>query len=252
MQYHIWWAKIRKKSLLNINWIILHNKPFKMFIANTSFWLSSECYPVKSGHRLILVSCRWHRKHRIPVYLTSFRPHHVVCINNWICRRHADFWSHPGHYPVHPPTLSCLPKYHTHGHELSTHINFLPCLSALPSLILGIFKLWPWNCKVDVLGVAKAQGHTVDPVSVRFVFFYFVSQQLDNNSWDTANSKFDLEKSKVKVTAEIKGKGYIVHPVSNRCISFLLHVTRTIHSWYMPNREFDLEKHIWNFDQTNS
>ena len=60
--------------------------------------------------------------------------------------------------------------------------------------------------------------------------------------WDTAILKFDLEKSKVKVMGEVKGRGHIVHPVSNRCTSFSFHINRTNHSWDMSNIVFDLEK----------
>ena len=73
-------------------------------------------------------------------------------------------------------------------------------------------------------------------------FAFFVSHQSDNNSWDTAILKFDLEKSEVKVMGEVKSWGHIVHPVSNWCTSFLFHIYRTNHSWNMSNRVFDLEK----------
>ena len=53
---------------------------------------------------------------------------------NWICRRHAKVWSHPSHYTVHPPTPPWLPIGHSHGHQLSTHIPFVPCQSA-PSFL---------------------------------------------------------------------------------------------------------------------
>ena len=48
---------------------------------------------------------------------------------------------------------------------------------------------------------------------------------------------------------EVKGQGHIVHPVSNRCISFSFHIDWTNHSWDMSNRVFDLEKHIRNFQR---
>ena len=41
---------------------------------------------------------------------------------------------------------------------------------------------------------------------------------------------------------EVKGQGHIVHPVSNRCTSFLFHIIQTNHSWDMSNKVFDLEK----------
>ena len=78
--------------------------------------------------------------------------------------------------------------------------------------------------------------------STYLICFLFVLHQSENNSWDTANLKFDLEKSKIKVMGEVKGQGHIVHPVCNRCTSFSFHINRTNHSWDMSNRVFDLEK----------
>ena len=37
-------------------------------------------------------------------------------------------------------------------------------------------------------------------------------------------SKFDLEKSKVKVKNEVKSEAHIVNPVSNKYISFSSHI----------------------------
>ena len=85
--------------------------------------------------------------------------------------------------------------------------------------------------------------------SIKLICF-LVSHQSDNNSWDGAILKFDLEKSKVKVMSEFKGWGHIVHPVSNRCTSFSFHINRINHSWDMSNRVFDLKKkHIRNFQR---
>ena len=66
----------------------------------------------------------------------------------------------------------------------------------------------------------------------------------NNNSWDTAILKFDLEKSKVKVMGEVKGQGPIVHPVSNWCNYFLFHFTRTNHSSDMANS-------VWSSQNTS-
>ena len=70
---------------------------------------------------------------------------------------HADVWSHPGQYPVHPLTPSWSHKGHAHSHEWSTHIPFILCQYAFPLLKWGYFTLWPWIFKV--MGVAKGQGH---------------------------------------------------------------------------------------------
>ena len=58
------------------------------------------------------------------------------------------------------------------------------------------------------MGMVKVQGHIVGPVSKRFASFSFHINQT-NNSTDTAISKCDIEKLKVK------GQGHIIHPVSN-------------------------------------
>ena len=77
--------------------------------------------------------------------------------------------------------------------------------------------------------------------SIYLMCFLFVSHQSNNNSWDTAFLKFDREKSKVKVTGEVKVQGHIVHPVSNLC-TFSFHINRTTHSWDMSYTVFDHEK----------
>ena len=102
-------------------------------------------------------------------------------------------WSHPSHYMVHPPTPTMVTHIgHSHGHEWSTHIPFVPCQSA-PIPQIRLFQTLTLNDKVKIMGKVKGQGH-------------------------------------------------IVHPVSNRCTSFLFHINRTNHSWDMSNRVFDLEK----------
>ena len=122
-----------------------------------------------------------------------------------------------------------------------THILFVPCQSAAPLLRYSNFRLWPWNSKVKVIGVAKRQCRTVGLVSYQLTSFSFHINQT-NNSWDRAISKFDLETSKVKVMSEVKGQGDILYPVSNRCTSFSFHINRTNHSWDMAKIVFDLEK----------
>ena len=78
------------------------------------------------------------------------------------------------------------------------------------------------------MGMFKGQGHIVDPVSSWFTSFLFHINQI-NNSWDTAISKFYLEKSGVKVMIKMKCQGHIVDPVSNQCTSFLFYVNHATH-----------------------
>ena len=109
---------------------------------------------------------------------------------------------------IRPPHHGHTSQYH--GHELMTHLLFVPCQSATPFLRYSNFRLWPWNSKVKVMGVVKGQCHTVGPVSYQLTSFLFHINQT-NNSWDAAISKFDLERSKVKVTSEVKGEDHIYY-----------------------------------------
>ena len=78
--------------------------------------------------------------------------------------------------------------------------------------------------------------------SIILTHLVFISHHHTNNSWDRPILKFDLETSKVKVMSEVKGQGHILHPVSNRCTSFLFHINLTNHSWDMAKIVLDLEK----------
>ena len=42
--------------------------------------------------------------------------------------------------------------------------------------------------------------------------------------------------------SEVKGQGYILYPVSNRCTYFSFHINGTNHSWDMAKIVFDLKK----------
>ena len=57
-----------------------------------------------------------------------------------------------------------------------------------PSLSIGcpipeikLFRLWPWNSKVKVMGVVKGQGHTIGPVSYQLTSFSFHINQTNNS-----------------------------------------------------------------------
>ena len=65
-------------------------------------------------------------------------------------------------------------------------------------------------------------------------FSFHINQA--NNSWDTSILKFHLEKSKIKVMSECKGRGNIVYPVSIWSISFSFHINWTNHFWDMTKR----------------
>ena len=54
------------------------------------------------------------------------------------------------------------------------------------------------------MGMVKGQGHII-----QLICFLSDSNQSNQQSWDTAISKFDLEKSKVKVMVENEGWSHI-------------------------------------------
>ena len=74
---------------------------------------------------------------------------------------------------------------------LSTHISFVPCQSALPSLRYSIFKSWPWKSRVKVIGEVTVQSDNVGLASYRLTSLSFHVHQ-PTHSWDTAFPKFDL------------------------------------------------------------
>ena len=91
---------------------------------------------------------------------------------------------------------------------LSTHIPLVPCQSALPFLRCSIFKIWPWKSKVRVI----AQGHKVGITPYQLISLSF---HVDRpcHSWDTAISKFDVEKSRSRswVRSKFKVKTWVQH-----------------------------------------
>ena len=142
-------------------------------------------------------------------------------------RRHADNWSHPGHYLVDPYTWPWSPNGHGHGHEWPTAIPFVQCQSALPFWDKAIWKIWPWKSMVKVTRVVKGQGHIwpskfkgqgygqsqtdwshLRP-GVQSICLLFVSWRSDH-FW-LRYRKFHIWpwKFKVKVMAKVKPDGHI-------------------------------------------
>ena len=128
-------------------------------------------------------------------------------------RRHADNWSHPGHYLVDPYTW---PSSYTlapngHGHEWPTATPFVQCQSALPFCDTAISKLDHEN-----------------PWSRSFV-------------WSKVQVMFDLQNSKVKVIVKVKHIGHIWGLEFNRYICLLFRGNRTTFGWDIGNSIFDLQ-----------
>ena len=174
-------------------------------------------------------------------------------------RRHADIWSHPGHYLVDPYTWPWSPNGHGHGHEWPTATPFVQCQSALPfwDTAISIFDHEnPWsrscvwskvkvtfdleNSKVKVMVKVKPDGH-IWGLGVQSICLLFVSWQSDH-FW-LRYSKFYIWpwKFKVKVMAKVKPDGHIWALESNWYVCFSFRGNQTIFGWDIANSIFDLE-----------
>ena len=153
-------------------------------------------------------------------------------------RRHADNWSHPGHYLVDPYTLPWSPNGHGHGHEWPTATPFVQCQSALPFWDTAISKFdhenpWSRSCvwskvkvtfdlqnpKVKVMVKVKPIGHI----------------------WGLGYRKFHIWpwKFKVKVMVKVKLDGHIWGlGVQSICLLF---VSWQLDHFWLRYRKF----HIW-------
>ena len=141
----------------------------------------------------------------------------VVCLlKDWIItklmsRRHADNWSHPGHYLVDPYNWPWSPNGHRRGHEWPTANPFVQCQSALPFWDSAISKVdhenpWSRSCVRSKVKVT-----------------------------------FDRQKSKVKVMVTVKHIGHIWGLKFNQYVCFLFRGNRTTFGWGIGNSIFDLE-----------
>ena len=125
-------------------------------------------------------------------------------------RRHADNWSHPGHYLVDPYTWSWSPIGHGHGHEWHTAIPFVQCQSTLPFWDTAISKSghenpWSRSCvwsKVKLMFELQNSKVKVKPIDYicglefnRYVCFSFCGNRT-TFGWDIGNSIFDLKNSR--------------------------------------------------------
>ena len=129
-------------------------------------------------------------------------------------RRHADNWSHSGHYLVDPYTWPWSPNGQDH--------------------------IWPWKFKHHDHG----QGQTLCQMwgqEFKSICLLFVSWQSDH-FW-LRYSKFHIWpwKFKVKVKAKVKSDGYIWVLEFNRCVRFSLCGNRTIFGRDIANSIFDIE-----------
>ena len=172
-------------------------------------------------------------------------------------QRHANSWSHPGHYLADPYTWPWSPN--GHGHEWPTATPFVQCQSALPFWDTAISKFDhenPWsrscvwskvkvtfdleNSKVKVMVKVKPTGHIWDLEFNRYVYFLFRGNQ--TIFW-LRYGKFYIWpwKFKVKVMAKVKTDGHIWTLEFNRYVCFSFRGNRTIFGWDIANSIFDLE-----------
>ena len=128
--------------------------------------------------------------------------------------RHADNWSHPGHYLVDPYTWPWSPNGHGHGHghEWPTATPFVQCQSAFPFWDIAISKFDHEN-----------------PCSRSCV-------------WSKVKVTFDLQNSKVKIMVKVKPIRHIWGLEFNQYVCFSFPGNQTIFWWDIGNSIFDLEK----------
>ena len=123
---------------------------------------------------------------------------------------------------------------------LSTHIPFVPCQSALPSLTCSIFKIWPWKSRVKVMGEVTIQSHNVGLTSYRLTSLLFHVNRASHSSVMTFFKIWPWN-SKVKVMGEVTVQSHNVGLTSYRLTSLLFHVNWPSHSWNTASSKFDLE-----------
>ena len=86
-----------------------------------------------------------------------------------------------------------IQRSHSRYTILSNHIYFVPCWMALSFLRYSSFKNWLWRSKVKAIGEVKVQSHDVSLTSYQPTSVCFHINR-PSHSWDSAFSKFYLEK----------------------------------------------------------
>ena len=169
-------------------------------------------------------------------------------------RRHADIWSHPGHYLVDPYTWPW--SSNGHGHEWPTPTPFVQYQSALPLWDTAISKFdhenpWSRPCVWSKVGVTfdlenskvmvkfKPIGHIWGLEFNRCL--PFVPCQSDHFWLRYSIYHICPWKFKVKVMAKAKSHGHIGGLRFNWYICFSFRGNRTIFGWDIANSIFDLE-----------
>ena len=88
----------------------------------------------------------------------------------------------------------------THPHHGYPNVTVMAMTDWLTSISFHVNQPYhPWNFRVEVMGVVK-RTRPCSRSSIFLICFRFVSLQSNNNAWDTAILKFDLDK--------IQGQGH--------------------------------------------
>ena len=140
----------------------------------------------------------------------------VIVLCNWIYRPHIDVTRSLSSTSIYP-TMVTQRSQSWLGMIDSYPFCAMSINPRLPAPVhvhvneIRLFQTLTFNLKLQ--GQVHRCGQRAQPYhwpSIYLIWFSFVSYQSDNNSWATATSKFDLEKSQVKFVGEVKG--HIVDP----------------------------------------
>ena len=153
-------------------------------------------------------------------------------------RRHADNWSHPGHYLVDPYTWPWSPNGHGHSHIWPTTTFFVQSQSALLFWDTAISKFDhknPWsrsrvwskvkftfdleNSKVKVMVKVKPDG-LICGLGVQSICLLFFSWQSDQFRLRYSKLYIWPWKFKVKVMAKVKPDSHIWALMFNQYVCF--------------------------------
>ena len=153
-------------------------------------------------------------------------------------RRHADNWSHPGHYLVDPYTWPCSPNCHGHGQLFQNLTIKIHGQGHLWLKVKVMFDLQNW--KVKVMVKVKPIGHIWDLEFNRYVLFSFRGNRT-TFGWDIGNSIFDLENSRSRSRPRSNMIATFVASEFNPYVCFSFRGNRAIFGWDIANYILDLE-----------
>ena len=171
-------------------------------------------------------------------------------------RRHADNWSHCGHYLVDLYTWSWSPKGHGHGHEWPTSTPLCNVnrpthseIELFQNLTMKIHsqghecgqKSKPrLTFKIQRSRLWSPIGHIWGLEFNQYFFFSFRGNGT-TFGWDIGNSIFDLKNSRSRSRPRSKLMATFEALEFKRYVCFSFRGNRTIFGWDIANSIFDLE-----------